>query len=386
MHRIRYYGSTARGEQHGGGSRDQSGRVLSPRLVSILRSKGKEGEDALDGFAGLVERDIADWETDTASSTTTDDLWENDNIKLVAKAYDLNENGATQAFMSPSSSSSSPTFAISSVMRTTKEENPEDGFTQISQITDDLFDTDSALYGTNKRRKCSHHMEMIEELIKPYAYAEELKRAAASASAWLLSIAMGQTTCNHGLPTDDEEMHDVESTTTSTIAGGAEINEKDQNSSNELDKMYELLTDEEEMHDVESTTTSTNASGAEINDKNQNSRNELDKMYKLLTDDEEETHDDDESTTTSTIAAGAEINDKNQNSSNELDKMEIFTLKEALNSAQLSLTKTDQANSILNEELSKCRAEIGRMKSISRSEVSIISDSLKHNILIKTET
>ena len=54
------------------------------------------------------------------------------------------------------------------------------------------------------------------------------------------------------------------------------------------------------------------------------------------------------------------------------DKMEMLTLKATLHSAQLELTETKEQNSRLNEELSKCRAEIGRMKSISRTDVSII--------------
>ena len=53
------------------------------------------------------------------------------------------------------------------------------------------------------------------------------------------------------------------------------------------------------------------------------------------------------------------------------DKMEMLTLKATLHSAQIELTETKQQNSRLNEELSKCRAEIGRIKSISRTDVSI---------------
>jgi hypothetical protein len=51
------------------------------------------------------------------------------------------------------------------------------------------------------------------------------------------------------------------------------------------------------------------------------------------------------------------------------EKMELLTLKAMLHSAQMELVETKQSNLALNEELSKCRAEIGRIKSMSRNEV-----------------
>ena len=79
-----------------------------------------------------------------------------------------------------------------------------------------------------------------------------------------------------------------------------------------------------------------------------------------------------EPTTTIMNAIGAKNNDQKLNSNKTIDKMEMMTLKATLHSTQLALTETKQVNTNLNEELSKCRAEIGRMKSISRNEVSII--------------
>lgn len=51
-------------------------------------------------------------------------------------------------------------------------------------------------------------------------------------------------------------------------------------------------------------------------------------------------------------------------------KMQVVTLKSMLNNAQLELKEKSEANEKLDLELSKCRAEIGRMKIASRSEVS----------------
>ncbi len=64
--------------------------------------------------------------------------------------------------------------------------------------------------------------------------------------------------------------------------------------------------------------------------------------------------------------------DKNHNNyeSHAVEKMDLLTLKATLHSAKLELTETKQLNSRLNEELSKCRAEIGRIKSLSRIDVS----------------
>ena len=57
-------------------------------------------------------------------------------------------------------------------------------------------------------------------------------------------------------------------------------------------------------------------------------------------------------------------------SNNAIDKMEMITLRATLRSTQLELIETKKVNINLNEGLSKCRAEIGRMKSLSRNEVS----------------
>jgi hypothetical protein len=59
-------------------------------------------------------------------------------------------------------------------------------------------------------------------------------------------------------------------------------------------------------------------------------------------------------------------------------KVEMLTLKAMLHNAQLQLSETRQANENLNEELSKCRAEIGRLKTMTRNEHvnrSILDDS-----------
>jgi hypothetical protein len=50
-------------------------------------------------------------------------------------------------------------------------------------------------------------------------------------------------------------------------------------------------------------------------------------------------------------------------------KMEMATLKAMLHSSQMELKDKAEANQKLDTELSKCRAEIGRLRSASRSEV-----------------
>ena len=62
--------------------------------------------------------------------------------------------------------------------------------------------------------------------------------------------------------------------------------------------------------------------------------------------------------------------DENWKSKIEINEMTVMTLKATLHSTQFELEASKQVNSTLNEELSKCRAEIGRLKSISRNEVS----------------
>jgi len=57
--------------------------------------------------------------------------------------------------------------------------------------------------------------------------------------------------------------------------------------------------------------------------------------------------------------------------SHAIDKIDLLTLKATLHSAKLELTETKQLNSRLNEELSKCRTEIGRIKSLSRFDQNI---------------
>jgi len=70
--------------------------------------------------------------------------------------------------------------------------------------------------------------------------------------------------------------------------------------------------------------------------------------------------------------------DRKTDEKHTIDKMDLLTLKATLHSAKMELTETKQLNSRLNEELSKCRTEIGRIKSISRIDhmnKSILDDS-----------
>ena len=53
-------------------------------------------------------------------------------------------------------------------------------------------------------------------------------------------------------------------------------------------------------------------------------------------------------------------------------KMEILSLKALLHTAQIEAKEKAEAASKLDEELSKCRAEIGRLRSAARTEVSFL--------------
>ena len=53
-----------------------------------------------------------------------------------------------------------------------------------------------------------------------------------------------------------------------------------------------------------------------------------------------------------------------------VDKMDIVALKAMLHSAELKAKEKEDAALRLNEELSKCRAEIGRLRTATRAEVS----------------
>lgn len=63
-----------------------------------------------------------------------------------------------------------------------------------------------------------------------------------------------------------------------------------------------------------------------------------------------------------------ELNKSEQ--SRSMDKMDIVALRAMLHSAELKAKEKEDTALRLNEELSKCRAEIGRLKTATRAEVS----------------
>ena len=72
-------------------------------------------------------------------------------------------------------------------------------------------------------------MEILDVLVKSYAYAVEMKRAAASASTWLKSIGRGQTLSDHEIIS-----RDTASTNSTT---GDDNDDKNWKSNTEMDKM-----------------------------------------------------------------------------------------------------------------------------------------------------
>ncbi len=63
-------------------------------------------------------------------------------------------------------------------------------------------------------------------------------------------------------------------------------------------------------------------------------------------------------------------------SADELMKMDTNELVSIVQSIELQLADKIELNSRLDNELSKCRAEIGRLKTTSRTEVSVLSSRL----------
>ena len=68
-------------------------------------------------------------------------------------------------------------------------------------------------------------------------------------------------------------------------------------------------------------------------------------------------------------SSGEENDAPNSAKSADLTKMDMVTLKARLHRAEMELEEKSEANTRLNLELSKCRAEIGRLKSAHRNEV-----------------
>ncbi|KAG7365539.1 hypothetical protein IV203_038743 [Nitzschia inconspicua] len=80
----------------------------------------------------------------------------------------------------------------------------------------------------------------------------------------------------------------------------------------------------------------------------------------------------------SKMPCNSEDENEDDNHPTQSSKLDSLTFKALLHSAQLELSEMQRANANLNEELSKCRAEIGRLKSMPRSEHvnrSILDDS-----------
>ena len=87
-----------------------------------------------------------------------------------------------------------------------------------------------------------------------------------------------------------------------------------------------------------------------------------------------ESVDDDDTTApkpkSSSVGQTSGESEANQNGTKPNDMMELLTLRAMLHSTQLELNETKRANTNLNDELTNCRAEIGRLKTVSRNEVS----------------
>jgi hypothetical protein len=274
-----------------------------------------ERDDALNILACLVEQGNAYWNNSTTIQNidpTSIDLHNHDDPDIVGKSSDLDKNCAPRANMS--ASASSPPSASTGFMETAKEEKTGEGISQIPRVdlNDNMktarFESDSDLH------------ELIEDF-----------------KTWI-------------------EEHDEENNP-STDNG---TNKRHQRQ-HRMEILKELVKSHAYAVEMKRASTSASTWLKSIG------RGHNASKHKLLGNGEEIRQH--KSTRISADATEVEYCKKNE--SNTTNKMEILTLKATLHSAQLELTETKQVNSMLNEELSKCRAEIGRMKSISRTDVSI---------------
>jgi hypothetical protein len=178
--------------------------------------------------------------------------------------------------------------------------------------------TTTPLENNNKNNAENHaqqRMAALDELLKSHAYALEMKRAAFSASTWLKSIGRCTTTAAAPPPP---------LTTATNIPAATTI------------------TDSEEAEESAPTMPAPSSEGGQAS-------GEEDKIETA-------------SSSSTTAAAAADSNKNN--------KMEVLTLKAMLHSAQMELEKRTEMAQTMDVELSKCRAEIGRLQIASRAEVS----------------
>jgi hypothetical protein len=283
--------------------------LQTPQRIEIER------EDALDILACLVERGIADWKTpivDSAFATTTTQKTD----ASVTSSDDQSKNEDSKHVVISSDapqgtalpSLSSPT--VGDIMKTEKEEKTEDDLSQISPGLRYGMETGDEI--DNVRSGIDSALFRIIEDFRKWSQEHDDVARQHSRRMKILDELFK----SHAYAVEMKRAASSASTWLKSIGRGQTVSN------------HNVLGDDDEIR------------GGEL-------------------------------TTAIIDAIGAKDNDKKLNSNKTIDKMEMMTLKATLHSTQLALTETKQVNTNLNEELSKCRAEIGRMKSISRNEVSI---------------
>ena len=266
-----------------------------------------EREDALDILACLVEQGIADWNNSNTNQSSTIVNNRGDTNK-VENSSNTDEDSTAQAMLT-SPVSTSPSTS-SDILRTEKEEKTEEGtcpLTSDAKLQVDLNDSNH-----------DHHdsESALQDLIQDF-------------KKWV---------------------EDHEDNTASSH------DEK----RNLCQRKIELLQDlvRSRVYAVEMKRASASASSWLKSIGRGQSTRKLD----ILGDNDRNGKDERSRNSTSKLGT---------NKSNSTNEMEILTMQATLRRSQSELTATKEINTMLNEELSKCRAEIGRMKSISRSDVSI---------------
>eukprot|EP00536_Pseudo-nitzschia_multiseries_P009079 jgi/Psemu1/325479/estExt_fgenesh1_pg.C_2460006 len=291
--------------------------LRQPQRIEIER------EDALDILALLVEQGIADWETPTTNTpdpdpSTTATMHYASNTKLTGDGSDSGKDDNVRSEKAQSSSSSDQSAVTGDLMTTAKEEKTEDHNSQVS--TESMHEAQqNANVSDNDNRD---NDGVLQGLIQNFKQWSEEHRG------------------------------------DSTLRNDSGIG-KQYNYSRQVELLEELARSHAYAKEMKRASTSASTWLNSIG------RGQTTGNHEIANGNNETPN----AASTSTFSKGTNQSDgKNENSDSKIDKMDVLTLNATLHSAQLELAEMKQANAMLNKELSECRAEIGRMKSLSRNE------------------
>mmetsp|Transcript_7523 Transcript_7523/g.18505 ORF Transcript_7523/g.18505 Transcript_7523/m.18505 type:complete len:1781 (-) Transcript_7523:305-5647(-) len=275
-----------------------------------------EREDALDILACLVEQGIADWNASNTNAASSINAYNHSEPKKVGNSSIAHEESTNEA-ISSFSSSSSPLMRTD-ILRAEKEEKTEEGTCQLTPAAKRQMDFNDSNHDHYDSESALN--DLIEDFKKWVEDRDE----------------------DHSPNSDDEKRSQRQ---------------------RRADTLQDLVRSREYAVEMKRASASASCWLKSIGRRQSTGKPEI-------TGDNERIGKD-EHIRNST-------NNLGNKQSDSTNKMEILTMKATLRRSQSELTAMKEMNSMLNEELSKCRAEIGRMKSITRSDnlnKSIFDDS-----------